>query len=102
VIRLAGRLGLTVVALAVLAVVCLQFARVAARNYAVWKDLSAERAQIADLRERERRQELTIRRLSDPHGAIPEIHEKLQLVGPHEELIFVRRAAAASAEESTR
>jgi hypothetical protein len=102
VIRLAGRLGLTVVALAVMSVVVLQFARVVARNYAVWSDLSAGRAEVANLHERERRQVLTVRRLSDPRGAIPEIHERLQLVGPHEELIFVRRAAAGQVEEGAR
>ncbi|MGP6158228.1 MAG: hypothetical protein ACLPYS_12120 [Vulcanimicrobiaceae bacterium] len=102
VIRLGGRVALAVVALAVLAVICLQFARVGARNLAVWRDLSSERAEVADLRERERRQELTIRRLSDRRGAIPEIHEKLQLVGPHEELIFVRHAASGQSEESAR
>ncbi|MFZ1124221.1 MAG: hypothetical protein WAN59_03660 [Candidatus Baltobacteraceae bacterium] len=102
VIRLAGRLALLAVALAVLAVVGLQFSRVVARDVAVARDLSAERAEVAALRERELRQELTIRRLSDPRGAIPEIHEKLQLVGPREELIFVRRAAGSQAEENGR
>lgn len=100
VLRLAGRLALTAVALAVLSLVGLQFARVVARNVAVSRDLSDARTQVAALHERERRQDLTIGRLSDPRGAIPEIHQKLQLVGPHEVLIFVRHGAGAPAGES--
>ena len=102
VIRLAGRLALTGVALAVLAVVLIQFARVGARNWSVSRELAAERAEVAALQERERRQELTVRRLSDPRGAIPEIHQMLGLVGPREDLIFVRRVPAARDEESGR
>jgi cell division protein FtsB len=91
---LAGRVALTAVALAVLSLVLLQFGRVAARDWAVSRELAAERAEVLALRARERRQQETIHRLSNPRGAIPEIHEKLELVGPHEELIFLRRTPA--------
>ena len=52
-------------------------------------DQPAAKFTLASLRAKERRQLRTIARLSDPRGAIPEIHDKLRLVGPHEELIFL-------------
>ncbi|GAC1423029.1 MAG: hypothetical protein NVSMB5_16720 [Candidatus Velthaea sp.] len=36
-------------------------------------------------------QERTIRRLSDPRGAIPEIHDKLHLVGDREAIIYLKK-----------
>jgi cell division protein FtsB len=89
-LRFSGRLALAVVVLAVATVVLIEFGRIVARNLAISQQLAAERADIAVLREREQRQRREIRRLADPGGAVPEIHERLQLVGPREELIFVR------------
>jgi cell division protein FtsB len=88
-IRIAGRLTLAAVGLAFVALVGLQFANIVARNVAVAHEVSVSRAELASLRAKERRQLRTIARLSDPRGAIPEIHDKLRLVGPHEELIFL-------------
>lgn len=88
-IRLAGRLTLAAVGLAFVALVGLQFANIVARNVAVAHEVSASRAELNALRAKESHQLRTIARLSDPRGAIPEIHDKLRLVGPHEELIFI-------------
>jgi cell division protein FtsB len=88
-IRFAGRLTLAAVGLAFVALVGLQFANIVARNVAVAHEVSVSRAELAALRAKERRQLRTIARLNDPRGAIPEIHDKLRLVGPHEELIFI-------------
>jgi len=33
-----------------------------------------------------------IRRLSDPRGAVPEIHDRLHLVGDKEAIIYLKRS----------
>ena len=52
---------------------------------------SAARGQVADLHAKEQQQQRTIERLSDPEGAVPAIHERLRLVGPGEELIYLQQ-----------
>ena len=88
--RLAARIGLLTTAGCVAILIVVQFATIVAKNVAIARQVATAHRQIAELRERERARERTVERLSDPRGAIPEIHEKLQLVGPHEELIYVR------------
>jgi len=95
--RLAGRIGLLGVCTSVLAVVAMQFTGIIEKNVAVAREVAASRADISALRERERRQLQVIRRLSDPQGAVPEIHDRLRLVGPHEEIIYVRGLPAPTA-----
>jgi hypothetical protein len=95
--RLAGRIGLLGVFACVAAVVAMQFTGIVAKNVAVAREVASSRAELRALRERERRQLQAIRRLSDPQGAIPEIHEKLRLVGAHEEIIYVRGLPAPTA-----
>ena len=53
VVRLAGRLALLVLTLAVVAVAAVQFAGIVAKNVALAGELSATRAQIAALRAHE-------------------------------------------------
>jgi hypothetical protein len=81
VLRLTGRLTFVGVLSCALALV---------KNIAMARELRASRADILALEKRERDQRQTLRRLASPAGAIPEIHQKLRLVGPHEEIIFVR------------
>jgi cell division protein FtsB len=95
--RLAGGMSLLAVCLCVLGVVAMQFTGIVAKNVAVAQEVATSRADIRALRERERRQLQVIRRLSDPEGAIPEIHERLRLVGPHEEIIYVPGLPAPTA-----
>ncbi len=90
VVRLAGRLALVIVALGVFGVVGVQFAGIVARNIAIAGELSDVNTQIHDLKARATQRRRTIARLSDPAGAIPEIHDELHMVGPHEEIIYVR------------
>ncbi len=92
-LRLAARFGLASVVASVLGVVGIQFQGIVAKNLAVARELSATHADIVALREREARQLRTIERLGSAAGAVPEIHAKLRLVGPHEEIIYVRGAA---------
>ncbi len=92
-VRVGGRIGALVFLVAILATVAIQFEGILAKNVAVAHEIATTQTQIDDLRSREREQRRTIERLSDPRGAIPEIHEKLKLVGPHEEIIYVRGLA---------
>lgn len=61
-------------------------------NIAMANSLSAVQDDIEQMRERRRHQEMEIRRLNDPDGAVPEIHERLRLVRPNEALIYVKPA----------
>jgi cell division protein FtsB len=86
----ASRIGIACVALAMLVCVGVQFAGAIERNLSLSHDLAAARLQVAELEQRRGEELREIRRLRDPAGAIPEIHERLHLVGPRETLIFVR------------
>ena len=88
--RRAARIGFVATIACVLGLVAVQFEAIVAKNVSVAQEVAAAHRDIAALRERERAQQRTVERLSDPRGAVPEIHEKLQLVRPHEELIYVR------------
>jgi len=89
---LTGRLALAALVLGVLAVIGIQFEGIIAKNVAVAAELRSSRERIASLVAREGQQRRTIARLRSPLGVVPEIHEKLRLVGPNEEIIFVRGA----------
>ncbi|MBV8117490.1 MAG: hypothetical protein JOZ01_05905 [Candidatus Eremiobacteraeota bacterium] len=41
-------------------------------------------------------EERAIRRLRDPRGAIPAIHERLHLVAPNEAIVYIKPARPAS------
>jgi cell division protein FtsB len=89
VIRLLGRVTASALGLLVFTLVGIQFARVIGQDLAMAHDLSSVNAQIAILKKREVRQRADIRRLRDPEGAVPEIHDRLRMVRPNEEIIFV-------------
>jgi cell division protein FtsB len=90
--RLLGRIGATLVALVIFALAGIQFARVIHQNVALAQDLSATRSDISALQARKRWQLRELRRLADPEGAVPDIHERLRLVRPNEAIIFVSPA----------
>ncbi len=94
-VRLAGRVTATAVALLVFILVGIQFARVIEQNVALARELSATNTDIAHLEARRDVQRRTLRRLEDPEGAIPEIHERLRLVRKDEALIFVSPAPSS-------
>ena len=95
-LRLAGRVGATAIALLVFALVIVQFARVIGENVALANELNSTQTDIEALQARRDWQVRQLRRLQDPDGAIPEIHERLKLVGPNEAIIFVSPAPAAT------
>jgi cell division protein FtsB len=88
--RLLGRLGVVCVALVVLSVIGAQYARVIGRNIALANELRDVQRDVVTLHAKRDQQLREIRRLSDPRGAIPEIHDRLHLVGDHEALIYLK------------
>jgi len=90
-LRLLGRLGVVCVALVAFSVIGVQYARLIGRNIALAHELHDVEHDIAQLKVKRVQQERDIRRLSDPRGAIPEIHDRLHLVGEHEAIIYLKR-----------
>lgn len=90
-LRLLGRIGVVVVAGAFIALVGLQYARIIGRNIALARELHVVETDVRMLQAKRIEQEREIRRLSDPHGAIPEIHDKLHLVGDREAIIYLKK-----------
>ena len=93
-LRLSGRIGVACVVLVVLSLIAVQYARVIGRNVALARELHAVERDVVDLKAKRARQDREIRRLSDPHGAVPEIHDRLHLVGDKEAIIYLKRPAA--------
>lgn len=90
VFRLFSRLAVAAMTLVVLALVSIQFARIVNQNVAMARSLSSVEKDIATLQHRKRSEEREVRRLMDPQGAVPEIHDRLHLVGPRETIIYVK------------
>ena len=101
VLRLAGRITAVALGLLVLTLVGIQFARAIGENVTAAHQLSALRSDIAALQRRRDEQRRELRRLRDPQGAIPEIHDRLRLVRPNEALIFVSPQPAVPAGPSS-
>jgi cell division protein FtsB len=89
--------GAAAVALGVLAVVIVQCAHLVQRNVALSRELVVVKGEVSDLERKHAEQERTIKRLRDPVGAVPEIHDRLRLVRPNETLIFVQGGEATRA-----
>ncbi len=87
--RFLGRLGAAGVALLVFTLVAIQFARVIDENVALAHELSSTQSDITQLQARREWQLRQLRRLEDPQGAIPEIHDRLRLVRSNEAIVFV-------------
>jgi cell division protein FtsB len=88
-LRFAGRMTAAAIGLLIVTLVAIQFARAIGENLAAAHELAAVRSDIKTLRVRRDDQQRELRRLRDPQGAIPEIHDRLRLVRPNEALIFV-------------
>jgi hypothetical protein len=88
-IRLFGRVGVVVLVSSCVLLIVVQYYHIIRHAFTLTHELSETRHDIADLRALRVRQMRDIRRLSDPHGAIPDIHDRLRLVGPNEMLIYL-------------
>jgi cell division protein FtsB len=95
ILRLAGRITATGLALLIVTLVAIQFARAIGENLAASHELSSIRIDISALERRRSEQQQELRRLRDPQGVIPEIHDRLRLVRPNETLIFISPQPAA-------
>jgi hypothetical protein len=91
-LRLASRIGVVSVVLVVLSLIAVQYARVIGRNVAMAAELRAVDGDLTSLRAKRAHQLQEIGRLSDPRGAIPEIHDRLHLVGSKEAIIYLKGA----------
>jgi hypothetical protein len=89
---LAGRIAAVAIAAAFLAVVGVQYAHIIERNVSLANDLRGVERDVVTLRDKQREQLRTIDRLSDPQGAIPEIHDRLRLVRQNETIIYLKGA----------
>jgi hypothetical protein len=94
--KLLTRVGTFLACVAVFALVFVQYAHVVGRNVAMVRSLHGVQNDVKTLQERKRWQKREINRLGDPAGTIPEIHERLHLVGPHETIIYLRGATTLS------
>jgi len=100
-LRLAGRIIATALAALVVTLVSIQFARAIGENLSAAHELSSIRSDIATLERRREDQRRELRRLRDPQGTIPEIHDRLRLVRPNEALIFVSPQPGTDGKPST-
>jgi hypothetical protein len=95
-LRLLGRFAAAAVALLVFTLIGVQFARVIGENVAMANQLSGVNDDVTALEARHQLQLRMLRRLRDPDGAVPEIHDRLRLVRSNEAIIFVSPAPSAS------
>jgi hypothetical protein len=91
VVRLAARIGIVLVVAFVAVTILAQYARIIGRNVGYAAELRHVRADIAALEAKRDQQQREIARLSDPRGAIPEIHDRLHLVGDHEAIVYLKK-----------
>jgi len=90
-IRGLSRIGVACVVVFAVSLVGVQYARVIGRNVALSRELRAVQSDVASLKVKRARQLREIRRLSDPRGAVPEIHDRLRLVAAKEAIIYLKR-----------
>lgn len=91
VFRFLGRLAVLGISTVVLTLVGVQFARILNQNVAMARSLSAVQRDVQTLKARKREEQRELRRLSDPEGSVPAIHDRLHLVRPNEAIIFIKR-----------
>jgi hypothetical protein len=87
-----GRIVVVAVIATFVAVVGVQYARVIGKNAGMARELAATNDEVRALDAKRLAQDQEIRRLSDPLGVIPEIHDKLHLVRNHELMIYLQHA----------
>ena len=90
-LRLFSRFAVLLVGTIVFVLVGIQFTHIIGRNVAMARSLHDVETDVQSLRERKREQARELRRLSDPQGSIPEIHDRLHYVGPRETIIYLKR-----------
>lgn len=89
-----SRLVFGLVAVVVFTLVSIQFARIVHENIAMADSLDSVQQDVSELRQHKHDEERELRRLLDPQGAIPAIHERLHLVRSNEAIIYVKQPHA--------
>lgn len=92
VMRLFSRAVVVIVAAVLFTLVSIQFARIIDENIAMAHSLTTVQTDVQMLRARRAMQVRELKRLSDPDGSVPEIHDRLHLVRPNEAIIYLRPA----------
>lgn len=92
-LRRAGGIFAAAVGAWFLIVVATQYVRAVQRNVDLSHQLAATQSEIHALSEKRDRQVRDIKRLSDPRGAVPEIHDRLKFVGSHEAIIYLKNGS---------
>ena len=93
----AGRATTAALILLVASLIVVQFVRAIGQNVAAAHQLSSLQTDIAALKRQRDEQQRELRRLRDPEGAVPEIHDRLRLVRPNEAMVFISPAPAPAA-----
>ncbi len=93
---LAARFSAIAAAGVVVVMVTVQYVHIIQRNVAYALELRDVQRDITGLERKRAGQQRDIARLSDPQGAIPEIHDRLHLVGDHEAIIYLKHQAPLS------
>jgi hypothetical protein len=91
-----ARLGVTAIGGTFAVLIAVQYVRIVERNVAYIQQIHGVNADVSALEQKRDQQLRQIQRLSDPRGSIPEIHDRLHMVGPHEEIIYLKRHDAGT------
>lgn len=91
IVRASARAGIAALACTMVALVTIQFGRIVERNVNYARQVSDVQHDVAGLERKREAQLREIRRLSDPQGAIPEIHDRLRLVTDKEAIIYLKK-----------
>jgi hypothetical protein len=90
-LRLLARLGIAAIGGTFAVLIGVQYARIVERNVAYIHQVHEVESDVTALEQKRDEQLRQIRRLTDPTGAIPEIHDRLHMVGDHEAIIYLKR-----------
>lgn len=90
-LRSLTRIGVVAIGGVFAVLIGVQYARIIERNVAYVQQVRDVERDVAALGIKRDEQLRKIGRLNDPSGAIPEIHDRLHLVGDHEAIIYLKR-----------
>jgi len=90
-LRSLARMGVVGIVGTFAVLIGVQYARIIERNIAYVQQVHDVESDVSALEAKRDEQLRQIVRLSDPQGAIPEIHDRLHLVGDHEAIIYLKR-----------
>ena len=97
-LRVAARVSVLAAMLTVGSLVAVQYEAIVVRYLSLRHQVEDSRAEFQALEAKLHKQNNDVRRLSDPRGAIPEIHERLKEFGPNEEMIYIKGAPSPAPE----